>query len=59
MAAAFSIFGFGLSRFLIDFLRADPPDYRLFSQSVSLSLGLAAGAFLLWQWKKLAVKKQI
>lgn len=57
MVAAFSVFGFGISRFLIDFLRADPPEYRLFSQGVSLSLAVIAGAFLLWQWKQLATKK--
>ncbi len=36
MAGAFAVFGFGLSRFLIDFLRADPSGYRLVSQTVSL-----------------------
>lgn len=38
MTAAFAAFGFGLSRFAIDFLRADPVGYRLVSQSVSLAV---------------------
>lgn len=40
--AAFAAFGFALSRFVIDFLRADPSGYRLVSQSVSLVIMIAS-----------------
>ncbi len=46
MIAAFSAFGFGLSRFLIDFLRADAVDYRLFSQITSF--GLLSFSVIFW-----------
>lgn len=42
MAAAFATLGFGLSRFAIDFLRADPAGYRIVSQSVSLAIVCAS-----------------
>lgn len=38
MTAAFAAFGFALFRFAIDFLRADPSEYRLVSQSMSLAV---------------------
>ena len=38
MTAAFATLGFGLSRFAIDFLRADPEGYRFVSQTVSLAV---------------------
>lgn len=46
MVAAFAAFGFGLSRLLIDFLRADPSGYRLVSQGVSVGIMLIAGVWL-------------
>lgn len=42
MMAAFAAFGFGLSRFLIDFLRADPQGYRLVSQIISVTIVCAS-----------------
>lgn len=42
MMAAFTTFGFGLSRFVVDFLRADPQGYRLVSQAISLAVVCAS-----------------
>lgn len=42
MMAAFAALGFGLSRFVIDFLRADPQGYGLVSQIVSFVLVCAS-----------------